>query len=145
MNIGPLGLALIKEFEGVRLKAYLDSVDVPTIGYGHTKGVKMGDTCTQEEADAWLVEDCADAEKCVNGAVTVPLTQPEFDSLVSFVFNLGCGNFRKSTLLKKLNESDYDAAALEFRKWDKAGGQTLAGLTRRRLAEARLFESSETA
>ena len=142
MNIGPAGLALIKEFEGVRLAAYLDSVGVPTIGYGHTKGVQMGDTCTEEQADQWLREDCADAEDCVNSAVSVPLTQHEFDALVSFVFNLGCGNFRKSTLLRKLLDSDYDGCCLEFRKWDKAGGQTLAGLTRRRYAEAKLFETA---
>ena len=140
MNIGPQGLALIKSFEGCKLAAYLDSVGVPTIGYGHTSGVFMGDSCTQAQADAWLAEDLKDAEKCVNDAVTVPLTQNEFDALVSFTFNLGCGNFRKSSLLRLLNGSDYDAAALEFRKWDKAGGQVLAGLTRRRNAEARLFE-----
>ena len=140
MNIGERGLALIREFEGVRLAAYLASVGVPTIGYGHTKGVQMGDTCSQEQADQWLKEDCADAEDCVNSAVSVPLTQCEFDALVSFVFNLGCGAFRKSTLLRKLLDSDYDGAAIEFRKWDKAGGQVLAGLTRRRAAEARLFE-----
>ena len=142
MKIGERGLALIKEFEGVRLAAYLDSVGVPTIGYGHTKDVQMGDTCTPEQANEWLREDCEDAENCVNSAVSVPLTECEFDALVSFVFNLGCGNFRKSTLLRKLLDSDYDGAAIEFRKWDKAGGQVLAGLTRRRLAEARLFETA---
>jgi lysozyme len=142
VNIGERGLELIKEFEGVRFAADLDSVNVPTIGYGHTKGVQMGDTCTQEQADDWLREDCEDAENCVNSAVSVPLTQHEFDALVSFVFNLGCGNFRKSTLLRKLLDSDYDGAAVEFKKWDKAGGQQLAGLTRRRAAEARLFETT---
>ena len=140
MNIGPQGLALIKSFEGLRLTAYLDSVGVPTIGYGHTKGVRMGDTCTQAQADAWLAEDVRDAEACVNSAVTVPMTQAEFDALVSFTFNLGCGNLRKSTLLRLLNEGDRHGATVEFRKWDKAGGQVLAGLTRRRDAESRLFE-----
>lgn len=142
MNIGPQGLELIKRFEGVRLSAYLDSVGVPTIGYGHTKDVFMGDTCTQAQAEMWLAEDCREAEQCVNNAVTVPLTQAEFDSLVSFVFNLGCGTFRRSTLLRMLNESDYDGAALQIRRFDKAGGQVLAGLTRRRDAEARLFEET---
>ena len=142
MNIGPAGLALIKEFEGLKLVAYLDSVGVPTIGYGHTKDVKIGVRCTQEEADAWLLEDLKDAETCVNGAVTVPLTQNEFDALVSFVFNFGCTKFRGSTLLRKLLDSDYDGAALEFRRWDRAGGQVLAGLTRRRAAEERLFETA---
>ena len=75
MNIGEKGIALIKEFEGCRLAAYLDSVGVPTIGYGHTFGVKMGDVCTQDESDQFLLDDLRDAEKCVNGAVTVPLTE----------------------------------------------------------------------
>jgi lysozyme len=142
VNIGARGIELIKEFEGVRLKAYLDSVGVPTIGYGHTKDVQMGDTCTEEEADAWLREDIADAENCVNSAVSAALTQNEFDALCCFVFNVGCGNFRKSTLLRKLLDGDMDGAALEFRRWDKAGGQVLAGLTRRRYAEAKLFETA---
>jgi len=140
--INQAGLDLIKEFEGVRLRAYLDSVGVPTIGYGHTRGVKMGDTCTPEQADEWLREDIADAEDCVNFEVSVPLTQHEFDALCSFVFNLGCGNFRKSTLLRKLLDGDHDGACLEFRRWDRAGGQVLEGLTRRRYAEARLFETA---
>ena len=142
MNIGPAGLELIKEFEGCKLTAYLDSVGVPTIGYGHTKGVKIGLRCIQEEADAWLLEDLKDAETCVNEAVTVPLRQNEFDAIVSFVFNFGCTKFRGSTLLRKLLDSDYDGAALEFRRWDRAGGQVLAGLTRRRAAEERLFETA---
>ena len=142
MKIGDSGIALIKEFEGCKLVAYLDSVGVPTIGYGHTKGVRIGLHCTQEEADAWLLEDLKDAEACVNGAVTVPLTQGEFDACCSFVFNLGCGRFRGSTLLRKLNASDYDGASLEFRKWDKADGHPLEGLTRRRTAEAALFETA---
>ena len=142
MNIGDRGLALIKSFEGLRLEAYLDSVGVPTIGYGHTKDVQMGDTCTEEQADEWLREDCADAEECVNSAVSVPLTQNEFDALVSFVFNLGCGALRRSTLLRLLLDSDYDGAAAQFHRFNKAGGQPLAGLTRRRAAEAKLFETA---
>ena len=143
MKIGQAGIDLIKEFEGCKLEAYLDSVGIPTIGYGHIKGVTLGMTCTQEDADEWLREDCKDAEACVNGAVSVPLTQNEFDSLVAFVFNLGCKSFRGSTLLRKLNDSDFDGAAAEFKRWDKAGGKELPGLLRRRLAEAALFESAE--
>ena len=139
MKISERGLALIKEFEGLRLKAYLDSVGVPTIGYGHTSGVQMGDTCSPEQAEQWLKEDCTDAEDCVNFEVSFALTQNEFDALVSFVFNLGCGNFRKSTLRRKLLDGDHDGAALEFRRWDKAGGQVLDGLIRRRYAESKLF------
>lgn len=140
MKISDAGLSLIKQFEGFRANAYLCSAGVPTIGYGHTRGVKLGDVCTPEEAEAWLREDVEAAERCVNQTVAVPLTQHEFDALVSFVFNLGCGNFRKSTLLKLLNEGRHDEAAMEFRRWDRAGGVVLAGLTKRRLAEQRLFE-----
>ena len=140
MNLSETGLQLIKDHEGCRLEAYLDSVGVPTIGYGHTKGVKEGDTCTQAQADSWLREDANSAEWCVNKCVTVPLTQGEFDALVSFAFNLGCTSLRNSTLLRKLNDSDYDGAAAEFPKWNYAGGQVLAGLTTRRQAEQRRFE-----
>ena len=140
MNIGERGLELIKSFEGCRLMPYQDSVGVWTVGYGSTTDVQPGESISAAEAEERLRKDCADAEDCVNSTVSVPLTQHEFDALVSFVFNLGCGNFRKSTLLRKLLDSDYDGAAQEFRKWDKAGGQQLAGLTRRRAAEANLFE-----
>lgn len=140
MNISDAGLELIKEHEGLRLRAYLDSVQVPTIGYGHTKGVALGMTCTEAQADAWLREDVREAERCVNGVVSVPLTQGEFDALVSFVFNLGCSNFRQSTLLRKLNDSDYDGAAEEFSKWNHAGGIVVAGLSARRAAERQRFE-----
>lgn len=142
MKISEAGLSLIKEFEGFRANAYLCSAGVPTIGYGHTRGVKLGDVCTREEAEEWLKEDVEAAERCVNQTVAVPLTENEFSALVSFVFNLGCGNFRKSTLLKLLNESRHDEAAMEFRRWDRAGGMVLAGLTKRRLAEQRLFETA---
>lgn len=142
MKLGPQGLALIKEFEGCKLQAYTDSVGVWTIGYGCTTDVAPGMMITLAQAEQRLVDDLKHAETCVNGAVTVPLTQGEFDALVSWVFNLGCGSLRKSTLLRKLNESDYDGAAQEFLRWDKAGGKVLAGLTRRREAEAELFEST---
>ena len=142
MKLGAAGAELIKSFEACRLKAYLPTADdVPTIGYGHTKGVQMGDTCTQAEADAWFLEDVAWAEDCVNRCVTAQLTQNEFDALVSLCFNIGCTNFGKSTLVKLLNSGDYDAAAKEFRRWDKQRGTPLAGLTRRRTAEEKLFES----
>lgn len=137
------GIALIREFEGCKLTAYQDSVEVWTIGVGHTgPDVFRGRTITEKEADELLRKDLAAAERCVNMSVFVPLTQGEFDSLVSFVFNLGCGNLRGSTLLRKLNDGDYDGAEAEFPKWDKAGGRVLAGLTRRRKAEQDLFERS---
>lgn len=140
MNVSDEGLELIKRFEGCRLTAYQDSVGIWTIGYGHTGPLVVeGQTITEQEADGLLRHDARIAENCVAKLVTVPLTQNEFDALCSFVFNLGCGNFRNSTLLRKLNAGDYDGAAAEFKRWDKAGGQVLAGLTRRREAEAEMF------
>ena len=142
MKVSENGLRLIKEFEGLRLKAYQDSVGIWTIGYGHTAGVKEGDVITEEQATEFLRDDAIFAEQCVSNSIRVPVTQNEFDALVAFTFNVGCGNFRKSTLLAKLNEGDYEAAAREFHRWNKAGGQVLAGLTRRRAAEAQLFETA---
>ena len=141
MILGPQGAALIKDYEKCRLSAYLPtSDDVPTLGWGHTKGVSMGDTCTQAQADAWFLEDVAWAEDCVNEAVKVELTQQQFDACVSLCFNIGCRGFKTSTLVRKLNEGDVAGASLQFLRWDKQRGKVLAGLTRRRMAEAKLFE-----
>ena len=142
MKISDDGLTLIKRFEGVRRVAYQDSVGVWTIGYGSTTEVDPGMRITQAEAEERLQKDVRHAEDCINSAVSVPLTQGEFDALCSFVFNLGCAAFRGSTLLRKLLDSDYDGAAAEFARWDKAGGRVLAGLTRRRAAEAARFEET---
>lgn len=142
VRIGAKGIALVKEFESCRLEAYLPTPDdVPTIGWGSTKGVKLGDVWTQEQADAALLDDLEDAENCVNRQVKVPLQQEEFDALVSLVFNIGCGNFSGSTLLRKLNDSDYDGASQEFQRWCKQKGKVLTGLVRRRFAEAKLFNT----
>lgn len=130
---------MIKSFEGLRLNAYLDAVGVPTIGYGTTEGVKMGDTCTEEEATEYLKRDVRKFENCVNDCVKEPITQNEFDALVCFTYNLGCGALRGSTLLKRLNNGDHEGAAKQFLLWDHAGGKKLAGLTRRREAESILF------
>lgn len=139
MKISSAGLELIQEFEGLRQKAYLDAVGVPTIGFGHTKGVKMGQSITYAQAVDYLREDVEDAENAVDRLVKAPLSQNQFDALVSFTFNLGQGNLGKSTLLKKLNAGDYKGAADEFLKWNKAGGRTLHGLVRRREAERKMF------
>lgn len=139
MQISDAGLELIKRFEGVRLSAYDDGVGVWTIGVGHTKGVKPGDVSTAEKVDQWLREDAQEAEQAVNRLVRAPLSQAQFDALVSFVFNLGAGALERSTLLKRLNGRDYDAAANEFLRWNIAGGRVLAGLTKRRIAERMLF------
>ena len=142
MKLGPRGIALIQSFEQFRSVAYLPTADdVPTIGFGHTRGVALGDTCTREEADAWFSEDVAWAEECVGKAVTASINQNEFDALVSLCFNIGCAAFGKSTLVRLLNEADYDCAAAQFKVWNKQAGKELAGLTRRRKAEAELFDT----
>jgi lysozyme len=134
------GLHLTESFEGCRLQAYPDSVGVPTIGYGHTHGVALGMTCTQDQAEQWLQQDIQVAAQAVNRMVTVTLTQPEFDALVDFTFNLGTGSLQHSTLLRLLNAGDYKGAAAEFDKWDKAGGKVMAGLLRRRQSEEQMFD-----
>jgi lysozyme len=139
MQYSKQGLALTESFEGCRLTAYADSTGIPSIGYGHTAGVQLGDTCTQEQADAWLLEDVQTAVNDVNRLVTVPLTQSEFDSLCDFVYNVGGGNFASSTMLKLLNAGNYSAAAEQFDRWDQAGGVVVAGLLRRREAEQSEF------
>ena len=133
-----------KSFEGCRLSAYLDSVRVPTIGFGHTKDVQIGDTCTQDQADEWLIDDLHDALASVQNNVTVPLADDELSALVDFVFNVGGKNFAHSTLLRLLNAGDFAGAENEFLKWNHAGGQVLAGLTRRRRAEAAMFDQGIT-
>ena len=125
------------------MKAYPDPAtggDPWTIGYGSTgPEIVPGLEITEEQADAYLRADIETAEKCINQCVTGNLTQDQFDALCSFVFNLGCGNLRKSTLLKKINEGDDIGASEEFKRWDKANGKVMAGLTRRRTAEMELF------
>ena len=143
MKISQEGLSLIKRFEGCRLKAYHCSANVLTIGYGHTSGVKETDTITQDEADKLLQEDVEQFEKYVDDNVTVELGQSQFDALVAWTFNLGVGNLRESTMLKKLNSEDYASVPSEMKRWNKAGGKTLDGLIRRRKAESLLFESKE--
>lgn len=132
---------IIKANEGLRLSAYLDSVGIPTIGYGHTHDVHMGNTCTAEQADMWLQDDVAHATAAINEHVKVPLTQHQFDALVSLCYNIGEGNFNKSTLLKLLNSEQYQAAAEQFKRWDMAGGKEIPGLLARRNKEEKLFES----
>lgn len=140
MKISAEGIALIMKFEGCELESYRCSADVPTIGYGHTRDVKDGDTCTQEEADQMLVDDLEEFENYVNDIVETELTQNEFDALVSWTFNLGPTNLKSSTLLKRLLEDDKTDVPYQIRRWNKAGGQVLDGLVRRREAEALLFQ-----
>jgi len=143
MKISKEGISLLKKFEGCKLEAYLDAVDVPTIAYGRTKEVQMGDTCTQQQAEDWLEEELVEYEGYVEKAVTVPLEQNQFDALVSWTYNLGPSNLNKSTALKLLNMSEYDGVPAQLKRWNKAGGKVLDGLVRRREAEALLFKGQD--
>jgi len=139
-QINQSGLDLIKSFETLQLQAYLPTPnDVWTIGWGHTLGVNEGDTCTEEQADAWLLDDLSGACAEVSQDATAPLTDDEYAACVCLTFNIGRGAFRASTLLKKIDAGDYAGAAQEFLRWDKQAGVELAGLDRRRAAEEALF------
>lgn len=145
MKTGLNGLNLIKEKEGLRLKPYLCSAGVATIGYGSTmyadgRKVTLKDAAISEkQALELLANTLGKYEKAVNDYVKVPLTQNEFDALVSFTYNLGAGNLLSSTLLKKINAGDKAGAANQFDVWNKAGGKVLEGLVKRRAAEKALF------
>lgn len=148
MKISNNGISLIKQFEGLSLKPYLDAINVPTIGYGSTyyrdnKKVTMNDKpITEDEANSLLAYIAnKDFGSFINKVVKVELNQNQFDALVSFAYNLGNGNLQNSTLLKKLNSGDFIGASNEFIKWNKAGGKELAGLTKRREREKKLFLS----
>jgi len=143
MQISEEGRQLIKKFEGCELEAYKCSADVWTIGYGRTKNVSRGDTCTQEQADKWLEEELPVYGAYVSDAVLVPLDQSEFDALVAWVYNLGPTNLNNSTMLKVLNENKKEEVPNQMRRWNKANGKVLEGLERRRLAESLLFEGKE--
>ena len=131
----------LKSFEGCRLQAYQDAAKVWTIGYGHTKGVKKGDNITQVEAEAYLREDVEEVEGQIL-ALNLNLTQPQFDALVSFVYNVGIGAFKKSTLLRFIREgrSENDIKK-QFYSWVYSNGRTLPGLVKRREWEAIRFFS----
>ena len=143
MHISEEGLCLIKKFEGCEMRAYTCAAGVPTIAYGRTKDVKMGDTCTKEQAEEWLKEEIKEYENHVEDAVIVPLNQNQFDALVSWTYNLGPTNLNNSTMLKVLNQADYENVPAQIKRWNKAGGKVLEGLTRRRNAESLLFEGKE--
>ena len=140
MKTSEEGIALIKKFEGCELSSYICAGGVQTIGYGHTKDVKDGDTCTSEQAEEYLKEDLESFEAAVNRLVEVDLNQSQFDALVSWTFNLGWGALSSSTLLKVLNEDNFAGVPEQIKRWNRAGGKVLDGLIRRREAEALLFE-----
>ena len=142
MSYSKQGLALTERFESCRLTAYQDIRGIWTCGWGHVgPEVVEGFTMTQDEADSQLVMDTLHATNTVNRLVTAPLSQSEFDAVVDLVYNIGSGNFAGSTMLKLLNAGDMSNAVLEFDKWDRAGGQVVAGLLRRREAETQEFQS----
>ena len=134
------GISLIKSFEGCELSAYRCSANVPTIGYGHTAGVSDGDTCTLEEAEEMLSNDLVEFENYVKKYVETDLEQNQFDSLVAWVYNLGPSNLAESTMLKELNAGNVEEVPRQMKRWNRAGGQVLDGLIRRREAESRLFK-----
>ena len=141
MSISNKGVNFIKKFESCRLTAYKCQAGVWTIGYGHTKGVKPGQKITKATAEKYLKNDIKEFENVVRKNVKVPISQNQFDALVSFAFNVGANNFKKSTLLKLLNKGDYEGAAKQFDKWVYANGQRSNGLIARRRDERRMFNT----
>ena len=142
------GIELIKRFEGLSLKPYLCPANIPTIGYGNTfykngKKVTMNDKpITEQKAVEMLRQSLEKFEQYVDSYTTDSITQNQFDALVSFCYNLGPANLKSSTLLKKVNANQNDPTIKdEFLKWTKAGGRKLAGLVKRREAEAELYFS----
>lgn len=142
MKISKQGIELIKKYEGLRLKAYKCPSNIWTIGYGHTKNVVKGMHITGKQAESFLKDDLKVFEEAVNSYVKVELNQNQFDALVSFSFNCGTGSLKKSTLLKKLNNKNYEEAANEFLRWNKSNGIMLEGLVKRRKEERELFLKS---
>lgn len=136
MEASDILIEKVKEFEGLRLTSYKDSAGVWTIGYGHTHGVKAGQSITEKQADSLLRGDLLTAENHVNG-LKLNLTQGQYDALVDFAYNLGLGNLKSSTLLRKIKEGAPTGDIQEqFRRWVYAGGKVLKGLVRRREWEA---------
>ena len=143
MNTSPKGIALIKEFEGLRLKAYQCPGGVWTIGYGHTAGVKPGIVITKAQAEEYLKADLIAFERYLNG-LGLALNQNQFDALISFIYNVGTGNFSSSTLLRKVRVNPQENSIMdEFLRWVYSKGRVLPGLQRRRLAEMKLYFSND--
>ena len=143
MNTSPKGIALIKEFEGLRLKAYQCPGGVWTIGYGHTAGVKPGMLISKAQAEEYLKADLIAFERYLN-VLGLALNQNQFDALISFIYNVGTGNFSSSTLLRKVRANPQDNSIMdEFLRWVYSKGRVLPGLQRRRLAEMKLYFSND--
>ena len=147
MKISPRGLELIKDFEGFSSTAYLDVVNIPTIGWGNTyyedgTKVKMGDQISKTDALKLLeVTANRDFADKIFPSIKVKVSQSQFDAMCSLAYNIGVGAFLKSTLLKKVNAGDFAGAGEEFLRWNKANGKEVLGLTKRREREKQLFLS----
>ena len=137
------GVSLIKKFEGCELKAYRCAANVLTIGYGSTKNVQEGDEISQDHADHLLEVELEEYEGYVNQAVTVPINEDQFSALVAWTYNLGPSNLNASSMLRVLNEGKYDEVPHQMQRWNKANGEILEGLVRRRKAESLLFQGLE--
>jgi len=149
MKMSAAGLDTVKEFEGLRLKAYKCPAAVWTIGYGHTSAagspiVTSDLEITRDAAEEILKRDMVQYEEGVRKYVKVDLSQGQFDALVDFAYNAGVGALAKSTLLKKVNAEKFDEVPAEFMKWTKGGGKELPGLVRRRRAEVKLWRGLDT-
>jgi lysozyme len=144
MELNAAGLTLIKEFEGFRGRAYRDPVGIWTIGYGHTSAagapqVFSGQDISEAQASEILARDVETFSAAVRRAVKVPLNANQFSALVSFTYNVGPGNFLKSSVLRAVNTGEFDHVPVRLNLWVKAGGRNLRGLVRRRKAEGELF------
>ena len=143
-DISEQGFGIIREFEGFRANAYLDTGGVWTIGYGTIKypdgtKVKKGDTCTQGQAELWLKNDCKWVDSCLDKYVKVTINQNQFDALASFIYNVGETAFAKSTMLTLINKGDLKAASSQFDRWIYDNGVKISGLANRRVKEKELF------
>ena len=157
MRTSQKGIDLIKKYESLRLTAYKDPVGIWTIGYGHTGEVVDGMTITEEQADQFLDRDVRIAEMVLDRAVKVPLTQNQYDALISFIFNVGPGQKGvkdgfvvlktggPSTMLSLIISGDFAGAAEQFPRWSKAGGVVVPGLFKRRMDERSLFLEADEA
>ena len=143
MGVGALGISAsllvsIALNEGYRGEAYKDAVGVPTVGYGETKGVTMKSRTTPDRALVQLLTSANRHADDIRQCIKVPLYQHEFDAYVSLAYNIGAKNFCGSTLVRRLNAGDYTGSCREIKRWNKAGGKVLAGLTKRREQEYRM-------
>lgn len=139
MRTSLAGIKLISDFEGLRLTAYKDIAGILTIGYGHTAGVKIGMKITAAQAVAFLQADLIERELQIMHVLKVAAMQNQFDAMMSFVYNLGIGNFNKSGVLLHFNAGEIQQAADTFLHWNMSNGVVVAGLTRRRIAERAMF------